>query len=439
MLVSYWLSLKKVLICAFLLIPFFKVNSNAQSPAALYVPLQQPDRIILNVTADPSKSMAVNWRTNENIAESFAEIALASADPRFVNKVKLIRARSEKLEFEATPTAYYHSVIFDSLAANTKYAYRVGQGEYWSEWIHFNTAGRAGEKLSFIYYGDVQTNIRSLWSRVARDAYAKAPESVLMMYAGDLVNRANKDVEWGDWFQAGGFIHSMIPGFPSPGNHDHITDKDGKRLMSAFWRPQFTLPENGPAGLEETCYYSDIQGMRFISLNSDQAEESDEFLEKQRIWMEKILKDNPSKWTCVTFHHPIFSPKSTRDNKRMRETFKPLFDKYKVDLVLQGHDHTYARGMAKIPMEGKRVSGTMYVVSVSGPKMTDSDSEKKPWMDRTALYTQLYHIVTVDKDVLDFKTYTATGELYDAFELIKQKGKINKIVDKIPQNVAERR
>lgn len=426
---------------SFLLFVSFLGSSKviAQSPAELYKPLLQPDRIILNVTADPSKAMAVNWRTNEHISESFAEIALASADPRFVNKVKRIKAKSEKLEFEATPTAYYHSVIFDSLTANTKYAYRVGQGEYWSEWIHFNTAGKAGDKLSFIYYGDVQTNIRTLWSRVARDAYAKAPEAVLMMYAGDLVNRANRDVEWGDWFQAGGFIHSMIPGFPSPGNHDHITDKDGKRLMSAFWRPQFTLPENGPEGLEETCYYSDIQGMRFISLNSDQAEESDEFLEKQRLWMEKILKDNPNKWTCVTFHHPIYSPKSTRDNKRMRDTFKPLFDKYKVDLVLQGHDHTYARGMAKIPMEGKGKSGTMYVVSVSGPKMTSSDSDKKPWMDRTALYTQLYHVVTVDKDVLDFKTYTAIGELYDAFELIKQKGKINKIVDKIPQNSPERR
>src|SRR5690606_40830927 len=60
-----------------------------------------------------------------------------------------------------------------------------------------------------------------------------------------------------------------------------------------------------------------------------------------------LLSHNPNKWTCVVFHHPIFSTKTTRDNKRMRETFKPLFDRYKVDLVLQGHDHTYARGMKK--------------------------------------------------------------------------------------------
>jgi hypothetical protein len=413
--------------------------SKAQQTDNPYLPSKQPDRIILNVTVDPSTSMAVNWRTADSVTESFAEIAPASADPRFVEEVERIPAKTEKLNFESI-SANYHSLVFRDLKPNTKYAYRVGQAESWSEWIHFTTAGRPGEKFSFIYYGDVQTNIRSLWSRVVRDAYGKAPGAVLMMYAGDLINKANRDVEWGDWFQAGSFIHSMIPGFPTPGNHDHITGEDGKRITSVFWRPQFTLPENGPEGLEETCYYSDIQGMRFISLNSDQAEESDEYLEKQRVWMEKVLKNNPNKWTCVTFHHPIFSPKSSRDNKRMRETFKPLFDQYKVDLVLQGHDHTYARGMAKIPMQTKgALSGTMYVVSVSGPKMTDSNVEKRDWMDRSALYTQLYHVITVDKDVLEFKAFTATGQLYDAFDLIKQKGKINKIIDRIPQDVAEKR
>ncbi len=412
----------------------------ARSSTNAYAPTEMPDRIILNVTVDPSTSMAANWRTAELVTESYAEIALASADPRFTDKVTRIKAKSEILEWSDTPTATYHSVVFENLQPNTKYAYRVGQGDQWSEWIHFNTAGKLGDPFSFIYFGDVQTDIRSLWSRVVRDAYAKAPGAVLMMYAGDLINKANRDEEWGDWFAAGNFIHSMIPGFPSPGNHDHYDGPNGTPVTSIFWRPQFTLPENGPEGLEETCYYSDIQGMRFISLNSDMAEESDEYLEKQRVWMEKVLKNNPNKWTCVTFHHPIYSPKSTRDNKRMRETFKPLFDQYKVDLVLQGHDHTYARGMANIPMREKGVtSGTMYVVSVSGPKMTGSNVEKAAWMDRSALYTQLYHVITVENNVLTFNAYTATGELYDAFDLVKQKGRINKVIDKIPKNVPEKR
>jgi len=412
-------------------------SSNAQQE--ILYPSIKPDRIILNVTEDPSTSMAVNWRTNENVSESFAEIVVAEADPRFVQKAIRLKANTERFEFEEAPTANYHSLIFENLNPNTKYAYRVGQEGNWSEWFHFNTAGKAGEKFSFIYFGDVQTNISSLWSRVIRDAYAKAPEARLMLYAGDLINKANRDIEWGDWFQAGGFIHSMIAGFPSTGNHDHYDSPLGVNTTSVFWRPQFNLPENGPKGLEETCYFADIQGVRFIALNSDQAEVSDIYLEKQKRWIDSLLSNNPNKWTCVVFHHPIFSPKGTRDNKRMRETFKPIFDKYKVDLVLQGHDHTYARGMEKIPMaKNGSKSGTMYVVSVSGPKMTDNQVEKKPWMDRSAVYNQLYHVISVNNEKLEFNTFTATGELYDAFDLIKQKGSINKLINKIPQNMPER-
>jgi len=399
-----------------------------------------PRRIILNVTEDLAASVAINWQTAGEVKESFAEIAIADADPRFVDKAVRKKAETEWVGLGDTVSSNYHSLVFDDLIPNTKYAYRVGHGNHWSEWFHFVTASdQPTDSFQFIYFGDVQVNIRSLWSRVVREAFAKAPNARLQLYAGDIINRANRDEEWADWFAAGGFIHSMIPGLPSPGNHDHFNMPNGERAASVFWRPQFNLPLNGPNGLEETCYFADVQGVRFISLNSDQAEESDVHLEAQRIWLERILENNPNTWTVVTFHHPIYSPKGTRDNKRMRETFKPIFDRYRVDLVLQGHDHTYARGMSKIPMDGKgESSGTMYVVSVSGPKMTGSHVEKKSWMDRSAIYTQLFQIIDVSSQKLSFKAYLATGELYDAFDLIKQEGTINKLVDRIPNRMPER-
>ena len=399
-----------------------------------------PRRIILNVTADLASSIAINWQTTGQVAESFAELAIADADPRFVDKAIRKKAETERVILGDTISTNYHSLIFNDLVPNTKYAYRVGRGNCWSEWFHFVTASdKPTDSFQFIYFGDVQVNTRSLWSRVIREAFAKAPNAQLQLYAGDIVNRANWDEEWGDWFDAGGFIHSMIPGLPSPGNHDHFDLPNGVRAASVFWRPQFNLPLNGPEGLEETCYFVDVQGVRFISLNSDQAEESDRYLETQRVWLERVLQHNPNTWTVVTFHHPIYSPKGTRDNPRMRETFKPLFDQYGVDLVLQGHDHTYARGMSKIPMDDKgKASGTMYVVSVSGPKMTGSHVEKKSWMDRSAIYTQLFQIIEVSSRKLSFKAYLATGVLYDAFDLVKQEESINKLVDLTPLAVPER-
>ena len=411
----------------------------AQSTQNVYPPLTLPDRINLSVTQDPSTSMAVTWRTHPSVQQGKAEIVLANANPLSVREAESIPAITENITtkdgnykelYWQGVTANYHSVVFENLTPNTLYSYRVGEGTAWSEWFQFKTAGSNGDKLSLLYFGDAQTDLRSLWSRAIRQAYAHVPDAALMLHAGDLVNRANRDVEWGEWFEAGSFIMATIPQMPSPGNHEYGRGDDELQL-SEFWRPQFTLPPNGPEGLEETCYFTDVQGVRLISLDSYMAEESDEYLEKQKIWLDSILQNNPNRWTAVVFHHPIFSPKSTRDNKRMRETFKPIFDKYKVDLVLQGHDHTYARGMEKIPMEGKDTSGTMYVVSVSGPKMTDNGVEKKFWMEKSGIYTQLYQTITVDDHQLEFRSYTVTGELYDAFDLQKREGQTNRLVERM--------
>ena len=421
---------------------------NAQtSTTNPYPPKRLPDRINLTVTEDPSTSAAVTWRTNVDVKEGYAEILLADANPLSIKNAKKIKAKTEYLETyggrekELTwggSEANYHSVIFTDLEPNTMYTYRVGSGDDWSEWFQFRTTSDKPEPFSFLYFGDAQSDIRSMWSKVIRQAYADAPQALLMLHAGDLIDNSTRDEEWGEWFEAGGFIHATVRNMPSPGNHDYGRGDEVEEL-SPFWRPQFTLPENGPEGLEETCYYSDIQGVRFISLDSYPLtdlelyvddypmEKLERDIEIQKTWLEGVLRDNPNQWTVVVFHHPIISPKTTRDNVHLRENFKPLFDKYKVDLVLQGHDHAYTRGMKKVPMEGNEPSGTMYVVSVSGPKMSDNLQEKKIWMDKIEVYTQLYHVIDVDSNKMQYRAYTPMGEVFDAFELIKRPGEVNEI------------
>ena len=58
-------------------------------------------------------------------------------------------------------------------------------------------------------------------------------------------------------------------------------------------------------------------------------------------------------------------------------------------------------------------SGTVYVVSVSGPKMYDISND--PWMQRKARNTQLFQIISIQDDKLSYEAFTAHGELYDAF------------------------
>lgn len=406
-------------------------GSGQPVPAAVaHRPTALPDRIVLTWQGDPARSQSVTWRTDASVERAVAQIALAEAGPGFPAKAQTVEAVTTPLTTDLGP-AHYHTARFENLKPRTKYVYRVGDGVNWSEWIQFRTAADRPEPFSFIYFGDAQNDIKAHWSRVIREAYSDAPKARFIIHAGDLINSANRDAEWGEWFQAGGWVNAMMPSIPSPGNHEYAREPDDTRRLSRHWRPQFALPENGPKGLEETVYFIDYQGARIISLNSNERQA------EQVEWLEKALANNPNRWTILTFHHPIFSSARGRDNPELRALWKPLFDKHRVDLVLQGHDHTYARSNLRTGMNVREAeSGTVYVVSVSGPKMYNL--ERSDWMQRAAEDTQLYQIISIDGNRLTYEARTATGDLYDAFELHKRRGRPNRLVEKTPKDLPER-
>lgn len=160
-------------------------------------PTAIPDRIILTFKGDPARAQAVTWRTDATVFAARAQIAPASAYPKFAEQAKDVVALSSPLQSDLG-LAHYHSATFTNLAPDTLYAYRVGDGNNWSEWIHFRTAGASATPFSFIYFGDAQNDIKSLWSRAIRAAYSNAPRAKFMIHAGDLINNGNTDAQWGE-------------------------------------------------------------------------------------------------------------------------------------------------------------------------------------------------------------------------------------------------
>ncbi|WP_221030884.1 fibronectin type III domain-containing protein [Actomonas aquatica] len=498
----------------------------AYAESAAHAPRPLPDRIVLTWTGDPSTSQTVTWRTDTSIERAVAELAIANDNGRALQPVRIA---AETEEFVSNlGEAHQHHAEFVGLTPDTLYAYRVGDGLNWSEWFHFRTASRDAQPFKFVYFGDAQNDVKTHWSRVFRESFRDAPRAAFTLHAGDLINNANNDAQWGEWFGAPGWVNATVPVIAAPGNHEYyrygagpetdrlwdtangetvavsvqlevlrdpagakvgtrveatatdgrraavlldaqglITGMDagftaltgynlatlrgvqpdklplrdrvavqGERRISEHWRPQFSFPEQAvPAGLEETCYYIDYQGARIIALNSNEKQE------EQVAWLEQVLSNNPQRWTIVTFHHPIFSPAKNRDNPKLRELWKPVFDAHKVDLVLTGHDHTYARtgdvsatvGIHNLPAGYNQAYdpaiGTVYVVSVSGPKMYEITQEA---FVRSAEDTQLYQIISVDGQTLSFEARTATGRLYDRFELIKRDGQPNELREALP-------
>jgi len=388
-----------------------------------------PDRIIITLTESPTTSMAVNWRTTSEVLESEVQVAEPTGWTDFEVNAKSYSVISKKILTDKKVEVYEHSASMTELKPNTLYAYRVGGDSVWSEWNQFRTAKDSISPFKFVYFGDPQNDLKQHCSRVFREAFRKSSDAAFWLFAGDIASEP-EDNQYEGFFYAGGFIFGTTPSIIVPGNHDVeylmqdgkiVRDKKGKKQrgdkLAELWIEQFTLPENGIAKYKESSYTLDYQGVRFIIINTN----DEDSLSLQTEWLENLLANNSNQWTIVSFHHPFYSAGRDRDDDDTRIAFLPLFDKYNVDLVLTGHDHAYARSykLKNGEIVGDNESGTVYVVSVSGPKMYSVNSNYNHIMAKTGGNIQLFQTISINGVKLNYESYTATGELYDSFELNK--------------------
>ena len=382
-------------------------------------PTSLPDRIILNPTAQPSNSVSVTWRTSTDEKTGFCEL-----QPATPNRIKTEESRSipakitsihYMLDNEPIVVANQFSVVLDHLKPGMKYIYRVGSGNAWSEWFTFQVPGEPTDNFSFLYFGDPQVGLKSDWPRVIRQAYQTSPDCRFMLYAGDIINKGGRDIEWDEWFKAGSYLFASVPQVLTPGNHDY-----NKKEIDPHWKGQFSQPLNGPDGLKGTCFFIDYPNLRLISIDSaaDSELENEEgiALKSQKAWLDSVLRTNTQNWVILTTHLPFYSTKASRDNIKLRKHFQPILEKYKVDLVLTGHDHSYGRGRSS---DNHGIAPSIvYVVSVSGSKLYPV--ENKPWMERKGENVQLFQVISIRQNTLDYKSFTADGSLFDEFSLVRK-------------------
>ena len=116
------------------------------------------------------------------------------------------------------------------------------------------------------------------------------------------------------------------------GNHEVDSSKLRKDYMNYF-------------GLENQYYSFNQKNVHFLALSTETSfdEDSEQYaFAKQDL--EKYSKYPFIDWIIVFYHRYIYgSGSGLEEEKDFRETYHPLFDKYKVDLALQGHLHVYER------------------------------------------------------------------------------------------------
>ena len=438
-----------------------------------------PTRVILTPTETPETSQSISWLAGSE-ADTTGQVEIRPASGGATRTLRAYAAGA------VNGNAKQHfSVTVPGLKPATEYSYRVGVPGAWTGWKTFGTADPAETDFSFIYYGDAQIGLDSTWPKVVAQAQATAPDAIGSVHAGDLIDSASNETQWVNWFKGMEDAAATSNVMAAPGNHEYSGDK-----KLAAWKANFEYPLNNPTTetvgelaqlavgdtpvarqyaayfahwsefAAETVYFTDYQGMRFITINATrdtafltpdalpactgtdcpQAKVAELWTQFQAAWLDTVLTESPSKWNVVTFHQPVYSTSSGRDEPVLRKYWVPVFQEHDIDLVMMGHDHTYARGYNdedRTDTEGV-TDGPVYIVSNSGAKHYDlAAPDKNVWTNNGA--TQVlrgekittYQVVDVTADTLTYKSYIAekvagastdlpVGAVYDEFTVTKR-------------------
>ncbi|MET8075734.1 metallophosphoesterase family protein [Streptomyces sp. NPDC005303] len=316
---------------------------------------------------DPRTEMTVSWQVPVAVKKPFIRIGARPWD------------LSRKIEAEVrtlyTPagvgasgdhTQYYLHAKLTHLRPGQTYYYGVGHQGFDPAQPHltgtlgtFTTAPAHKKPFTFTAFGDQGVSYHGL----ANDSLLLGQNPAFHLHAGDIAYAdpagAGKTADtgfdsrvWDQFLAQTESVAKSVPWMVSYGNHD----------MEAWYSPngyggeeaRFTLPDNGPDKAHLPGVYSFVYGNTAI-ISLDPNDVSFEIPANlgisggtQTTWFEGQLKKfRASKdvdFIIVFFHHCAYCTSTAHASEGgVRQEWVPLFEKYTVDLVINGHNHQYER------------------------------------------------------------------------------------------------
>jgi len=369
-----------------------------------YVPLAVPHRILLTFGDEKELSRNVGWQCDTILHSSYLELLSLSDSSR-----RVVTAEGEVFHSRKGKAAFYVAKL-RALKPDENYNYRVVTGGKASSWYHFRTYPEHRRETSFLYVGDVQDTLHGQSNHILRQALKRHPKCEILVCGGDFVERPT-DKEWGIAFSSIDSIAPFIPMLCVTGNHDYlkgVIKKLERRFTLTF--PYFLDSKKGNNHVYTLCYGP----IQFFLLDSNRELP---YLYSQRLWLKEQLTKSHAQWKIVLIHHPIYSTKPG-NNLTQRWMFNDLLEKYGVDLVLQGHEHVYARMTNHNEEEGQRPEIPIYTVSHCSPKKYRLHLNNR--FDKIDNSSRYYQTVSINGDTLALTTYDAYNHTrYDSLNIIK--------------------
>ncbi len=257
---------------------------------------------------------------------------------------------------------------------------------------------------------------RDVFTKICKMICAKQPH--LFVHLGDMVQRAWKAEDWQkQFFDPIGWrtqLSYTCPMLLVHGNHDTWAKGSKRSKYLSFPADTYKTYSETNSYEPSNHYYHAVSfgPIRWIVIDSN--EETD----AQAQWLEAELSRQATQkapFRIVLCHIPPFieywNPRSWAAGESswpiyVRNRLQPLFEKYRVDLVLSGHQHNYQRGLH---------NGVNYITSGGAGGPLDSDRVEEHFVFKTTLLEHHYLMMSASRAGLAIRVHSINDKVLDSF------------------------
>ncbi len=366
--------------------------------AEFETPVNSINRIMLSVGEQIDSERNLSWRSDTCIKDNWVNLVMdGTIDTVKVNGVGTV------VETQGGKSVFYR-VGLNNLTQGAIYHYQIKNNYDKTPWYSFRM-GNQSDDFSFLYLGDVQDKKTGDDEGIFQHLANKYSDVDFWAFGGDMIERPIEKY-WNIWYASLEQVPCSIPFIACPGNHEYF--KGIIKKIDKRWTHYFPLPQNGPENYKGRCCYWEYKNALIVTLDTDGF--CNPFSIKEEYdWIKELFEATTCRWKIVIMHHPVYSLRKKCLNLTSHYVLQPLFEEYGVDLVLQGHDHGYARYNTKDKSGGAMIP--VYVTS-SCSKKSYTPSVFDKW-DRMAAFRKMYQIINVSKDSLNYKCFDYANGLYD--------------------------
>jgi len=279
-----------------------------------------------------------------------------------------------------------------------------------SETRTFQTAVKDDSPFAFAVISDTQGN-PVVSGTLAQMAWEQRPH--FLLHPGDLVSTGSDNQHWiKHFFSSMEPLISRVAMFPVLGNHE----QDAANYYNYMSLPK---PE---------YYYKFTYGNAeffMIDTNRKVGPESEQYK-----WLEQQLKASTAKWKFVCHHHPPYSSdendygdlwktnRGTRGDLRARQLV-PLYESYGVDIVWNGHIHSYERTWRVRKGKAVQNNAPFYMITGGGGGGLETPGPFRPFFQNNVRRGHHYVMVYVNDGLLELKSFALDGRLFDTIAIDK--------------------